>query len=152
MLLRNKISLGTAIHSKNEREANMASGPTPTPATSAGMQNNVAGALAYLVGLITGIIFVVIEPYNKIRFVRFHAFQSIFFSVACIVISILLSILTMIMFSIGGWGMLSLLGWLFLLVRLAMFLVWLFLMYKAYNNEEYKLPIIGDLAAKQAGS
>src|SRR5258708_19686001 len=93
-----------------------------------------------------------VEGYNKMRFVRFHGFQLIFFSVACIVISILLSILTMIMFSIGGWGMLSLLGWLFLLVRLAMFLVWLFLMYKAYNNEEYKLPIIGDLAAKQAGS
>ena len=130
----------------------MASAPTPPPATSAGMQNNVAGALAYLVGIITGIIFVVIEPYNKIRFVRFHAFQSVFFSVACIVISILLTILSGIMFSIGGFGMLQLVWWLFLLVRLAMFLAWLFLMYKAYNNEEYKLPIIGDLAAKQAGA
>ncbi len=130
----------------------MASAPTPPPATSAGMQPNVAGALAYLVGIITGIIFVVIEPYNKIRFVRFHAFQSIFFSVACIVISIVLGIIGGIMFSMGGWGMWSVLSWLFLLVRLAMFLVWLFLMYKAYNNEEYKLPIIGDLAAKQAGA
>jgi uncharacterized membrane protein len=130
----------------------MASAPTPPPATSAGMQNNVAGALAYLVGIITGIIFVVIEPYNKIRFVRFHAFQSIFFSVACIVISIVLGIVSGVMLSVGGWGMWSVLSWLFLLVRLAMFLVWLLLMYKAYNNEEYKLPIIGDLAAKQAGA
>ena len=130
----------------------MASAPTPPPATSSGMQNNVAGALAYLVGIITGIIFVVIEPYNKIRFVRFHAFQSIFFSVACIVISIVLGIVSGVMLSVGGWGMWSVLSWLFLLVRLAMFLVWLLLMYKAYNNEEYKLPIIGDLAAKQAGA
>src|SRR5229473_3317459 len=83
MLLRNKISLGTAIHSKNEREANMASGPTPTPpAASSGMQNNVAAALSYIT--IVGIVFLLIEPYNKIRFVRFHAFQSVFFAVAWI--------------------------------------------------------------------
>ncbi len=46
------------------------------------------------------------------------------------------------------WGLMSLVV---LIVWLAMFAAWVFLMYKAYNNEEFKLPIIGDLAAKQAG-
>jgi len=131
-----------------------ASAPAPAgaPAASTGMTNNVAGALSYLVGFITGIVFLVIEPYNKNRFVRFHAFQSIFFSAVCIVFSMVWSwIFVSLLFTpgIGLWGLMSLI---WLVVRLAMFAAWVFLMYKAYNNEEFKLPIIGDLAAKQAGA
>jgi uncharacterized membrane protein len=132
-----------------------ASAPAPAGAPAAagtGMTNNMAGALSYLVGFITGIVFLVIEPYNKNRFVRFHAFQSIFFSAVCIVFSMVWSwIFVSLLFTpgIGLWGLMSLI---WLVVRLAMFAAWIFLMYKAYNNEEYKLPIIGDLAAKQAGS
>ncbi len=55
----------------------------PAPA-STGLQNNAAGALAYLGGLITGILFLVIDPYKTDRFVRFHSFQSIYFNVAWI--------------------------------------------------------------------
>jgi len=132
-----------------------ASAPAPAgaqAAASTGMTNNVAGALSYLVGFITGIVFLVIEPYNKNRFVRFHAFQSIFFSAVCIVFSMVWSwIFVSLLFTpgIGLWGLMSLI---WLVVRLAMFAAWVFLMYKAYNNEEFKLPIIGDLAAKQAGA
>ena len=116
------------------------------------MTNNVAGALCYLVGFITGIVFLVLEPYNKNRFVRFHAFQSIIFSVVCIVFSMVWSwIFVSLLFTpgIGLWGLMSLI---WLVVRLAMFAAWVFLMYKAYNNEEFKLPIIGDIASKQAGN
>lgn len=62
--------------------ANKAQAMTAPPAASAGLQPNTAGALAYLCGLITGIIFLVIDPFKTDRFVRFHAFQSIFFNVA----------------------------------------------------------------------
>ena len=128
-------------------------GAAPAQGTaSVGMTNNVAGALCYLFGFITGIVFLVLEPYNKDRFVRFHAFQSIFFSAVCIVFSMIWSsIFVSLLFTpgIGLWGLMSLI---FLVIRLGMFAGWLFLMYKAYNNEEYKLPIIGDIAAKQAGA
>ena len=127
-------------------------GAYPPPASSAPLAPNIAGLLTYIAGVITGIVFLVIEPYNKDKFVRFHAYQSIFFCVATIVIQIALSIVTGILvhlsFGIFGLLMFPVEG----LVGLAFFLLWLFLMYKAYNNERFMLPIIGELAAKQAGS
>ena len=60
-------------------------GPTPAPLpAAAGLTPNVAGALAYLVGFITGILFLVLDPFKTDRFVRFHAFQSIFLNLAWI--------------------------------------------------------------------
>jgi uncharacterized membrane protein len=146
---------GAAVSGQSVTTATgVASAPAPAQpaAASTGMTNNVAGALCYLVGFITGIVFLVLEPYNKNRFVRFHAFQSIFFSAVCIVFSMVWSwIFVSLLFTpgLGMWGLMSLI---FLVLRLAMFAAWVFLMYKAYNNEEFKLPIIGDLAAKQAGA
>lgn len=61
----------------------VASGPAMQ--SSGTMTDNVASALCYVLGLITGIIFLVLAPYNKNRSIRFHAFQSIFLHVACIV-------------------------------------------------------------------
>jgi uncharacterized membrane protein len=120
---------------------------------NAGMTNNVAGMLCYILGIITGVIFLVLEPYKNNRFVRFHAFQSIFFWVACFAFWMIWSqVLVGMLISGGGFGMLGLFGLFFTLVRLAMFVGWIFLMIKAYNNEEFRLPIIGDLAAKQAGA
>jgi uncharacterized membrane protein len=119
-----------------------ATGAAPAPATGAtGMTSNVAGMLSYILGFITGIIFLVIEPYKRDPFVRFHAFQSIFYWVACFIIGI--ALITILPFSLYP------LIW---LVRLAMFVGWIFLMYKAYSNEKFKLPLIGDLAEKQAAS
>jgi uncharacterized membrane protein len=124
---------------------------TPVPATpvqSAGMANNMAAALCYVLGFITGILFLVLEPYNKDKTIRFHAFQSIFFNVALFGVDIVLVILSTIISRI------PFIGWIFLLLwpifGLGIFCVWLFLMYKAYNNEKFKLPFIGDLAEKQA--
>lgn len=117
------------------------------PSSSSGLQPNVAGLLCYIVGLITGILFLVLEPYNKDRFVRFHAFQSIFLHVAWIALWIVVSIVS----SILPWG----LGFITSLLSLALFLgglaLWIFTMVKAYNNEKFKIPVIGDIAEKQAG-
>jgi uncharacterized membrane protein len=144
---------GTAVGGQNvSTSTGAAAAPAQSGVATTGMTNNVAGALCYIVGFITGIVFLVLEPYNKNRFVRFHAFQSIFFSAACIVFSIIWStIFVSLLFTpgIGLWGLMSMI---YLVIRLAMFGAWLFLMYKAYNNEEYKLPIIGEIAAKQAGA
>jgi uncharacterized membrane protein len=104
--------------------------------------------LAYLVGFITGIIFLAIEPYNKDPFVRFHAFQSIFLSVVYIAFSIVWGAIFGTLFLMGNMGFLFSL---FALIRLAFLALWLLMMYKAYNKERFSLPIIGPLAAKQAG-
>src|SRR6185312_9912505 len=72
-------------------------------AQSSAMSSNVAAALSYVLGFITGIIFLVLEPYKHDRFVRFHAMQSILFCVAAIVFSIAWTILVNIMVSISGW-------------------------------------------------
>jgi uncharacterized membrane protein len=125
--------------------------PSPNPAVSAPMASNVAGMLTYVLGFITGIIFLVIEPYKRDPFVRFHAFQSIFLSAACIVVGIAWSIVSGMLFvaSLGFMWQVVLLSW--LLLRIAFFLVWLFMLYKAYHNERFMLPLIGPIAAQQAG-
>ncbi len=115
------------------------------------MAPNVAGLLAYVLGLITGVIFLVIEPYKNDRFVRFHAFQSIFFNVAVIVVMIGWTILSVLLATLTG-GVLGLIMFpLTLLIQLGIFIYWIFLMYKAYKNERHMIPFIGELAAKQAG-
>ena len=136
----------------NEAAAPGAPGPPAAPsATSGAMAPNVAGLLAYVLGFITGIIFLVLEPYNKDKFIRFHAFQSIFFNVAMIVFwiayTIVSTVLGVVSFGILGIVM-ALLG---LVVFLGILVYWVFLMYKAYNNEKYMIPYIGKLAAQQAG-
>lgn len=120
------------------------------PTSSTGMTDNVAGALAYLFAPFGGILFLVLEPYNKHPFVRFHAFQSIFFGVAAIAFRIALVMVVGMLFAFGG-ALFSLMWGLIWIVQLGLFGVWILVVYKAYNKEEYKLPIIGDLAAKQAG-
>ncbi len=115
-------------------------------AASSVLQPNVAGLLSYLMGFITGILFLVLEPYKRDRFVRFHAFQSIFLSAAWLAISIALEIALSVLPGVL-WRLASLL---LSLLSLAVFVLAVFLMYKAYTNVKFKLPVIGDLAEKQA--
>jgi len=120
--------------------------PVATATTSGGgLDDNVAGALAY-VTIIPAILFLVLEPFNRKRFVRFHAFQCLFFALAWTVLWIGLSFIAHIPFL--GWG--TVLIW--PLVSLAGFVVWLILVVKAYQGQMFKLPVIGDMAEKQAGS
>ena len=100
------------------------------------MDENVAGALAYLV--IVAIVWLVLEPYNKNRFVRFHSIQAIALAVVSTGISIVL-------------GMIPILGWIVLFfLPFAMFVVWIICVVKAFQHQMFKLPILGDFAEKQA--
>ena len=115
------------------------------------MASNVAGLLTYILGFITGIIFLVIEPYKNDKFVRFHAFQSIFFNVALVVFWIAYMIIVSVLGFVTLGILAVLMGLVGLIITLAILAYWIFLMYKAYNHELYKIPFIGDLAAKQVG-
>jgi uncharacterized membrane protein len=114
------------------------------------MESNIAAVLAYTLGFITGILFLLWDPYSNDRFVRFHAFQSIAYSVAYLVFwTVYGRIVLFGLFAFGPlWSILSLLG---ILISLAAFLFWLFLMFKAYHRVQYMIPILGEFAAKQAG-
>ena len=119
--------------------------PGATPgAAAAGMTDNAASALCYVLGLITGILFLVLAPYNQNKTIRFHAFQSIFMSVACIVFSMVFNI---IIFS--GLHMFSLL-FLSPLISLAFFVLWIYMIITAYQGKTVVLPVIGPIAQKQA--
>ena len=125
-----------------------AAAPAPT-AQAAGLDENLACALCYVLGLLTGILFLVLAPYNQNRLIRFHAFQSIFLHVGSIVVFIGLMIVMSILHFIPFVGtILALL--MYPLVGLGFLVLWLMLMYKAYNRERWVLPIIGPLAEKQA--
>ncbi|WP_263368167.1 DUF4870 domain-containing protein [Edaphobacter bradus] len=119
----------------------------PAPHASSGLSDNVAAALAY-VTIIPAIIFLVLEPYNKIPLVRFHSFQSIAFCVASVVVQIALAIFESFLHFIPlSW---MLFGALNMLVGLAIFIAWVVVILKASKGEWYKLPVIGDFAEKQA--
>jgi len=98
--------------------------------TGTGLSKNVAGALSYVVGLITGVLFLVLE---KDPFVRFHAMQSIVFSVAMIALNMILGFtLVLAIFLPVLW--------------IVEFVVWLLLIYKAWLGVEWELPVLGKFA------
>jgi len=126
-----------------------AAATAPPSAQAAGLEENLACALCYVLGLLTGILFLVLAPYNQNRLVRFHAFQSIFLNIAWIAVYIVISIVSVILLPIPVLGfVLSVL--LHLAAGLGAFILWLMLMFKAYNKERWVLPLVGPLAEKQA--
>ncbi len=142
--------------------AALAPGATPTgstplgaiPATgptAAGLTDNVAGALCYLAGLITGILFLVLAPYNQNRTVRFHAFQSIFLHIAWIVAWIAVTIITLPLAALPIFGAIVSVSLHFAL-WIGGVVVWLYMMFKTYNGEKIVMPIVGPMAEKQAGA
>jgi uncharacterized membrane protein len=102
--------------------------------SSTGLEENLAAALTYVLGFITGIVFLVIEKDS--RFVRFHAMQSTVTFLALWVLSLVVWTVPLL-----GWAV----GLLMLPVTL---IIWLVLIFKAYQGERYKLPIVGDIAEK----
>ena len=108
-----------------------------TEKTSTGFDANVAAALSYLVGFVTGIIFLVVEKEN--RFVRFHALQSTLVFAGMVAVNILLQIVPF----------LGQLLFIFVILPVSAAL-WLLLMYKAYQGEEFKLPLVGQMAADRS--
>lgn len=112
------------------------------PAAS-GMAENVASALCYVLGLVTGILFLVLAPYNQNKTIRFHAFQSIFMHVGLIGLYIVLGFLVRMM--LGFLGVM-----IFPLIGLGGFVLWIYLILSAYQGKMVVLPVIGDLAKQQA--
>ena len=120
--------------------------PTPTPSTTqSGLSENAAGGLAYIT-IIPAIIFLVAEPYNRSSYIRFHSWQCLFMALAWFVIDVAV----MIFGSFLSFFRLLTFG-LYPLISLAMLILWIMVLIKAFNGERFKLPIIGDLAEKQAG-
>ena len=105
--------------------------------TSTGLEANIAGLLCYVLGWISGLVFILIEKENK--FVRFHAMQSIIVFGAITIASFIFSWIPII-------G--AILSWLLSLLALVL---WIVLMIKAYQGTMYKLPWAGNLAEKQVG-
>jgi len=109
----------------------------PKAKTSLGIEENIEALLCYVLGWVTGIIFLALERENK--YVRFHAAQSLATFLPLFVIVIIISAIPFI-------------GWIIsLIISLLTLLLWLFLMFKAFQGEKYKLPVVGDFAEKQSG-
>ena len=144
---------GTEVHGAfcpNCGTAIGAAGATSAPplvVSAGGLEPHIAAALCYtplLIGLVISIIFLFVPPYSQNKFVRFSAFQSLFLHLVAGVSFVILGILARIRFV--GWifGMGALFVWIGALV------LFLFLMYKAFNNQKLKLPYIGNMADQQA--
>src|SRR5688500_7801965 len=121
----------------------MESQPPGQKQTSTGLEPNLASALSYLCGWVTGLVFYLLEKENN--FVRFHAMQSIIVSAAFTVLFIACAILSNI----------PVIGWLFWIVGypivgLASFVSWILLMVKAYQGERFHFPVVGEMAEKHA--
>jgi uncharacterized membrane protein len=134
-----------------ESAAAVAVMPAPGESGSKPMETNVVGALTYIAGFLTGIVFLVLDPYKSNSFVRFHAFQSIFFNVAWVAFWIVWMVVSAVLtpLTAGIFGLLALP--LMLIFTLAGFGIWIVLMYQAYQGKLFKLPIVGKFAAEQAG-
>ena len=110
-----------------------------------GLSDNAAGGLAYIT-IIPPIIFLIVAPFNKNPYIRFHSWQSIFLAIAWFIVEIGLIVIRMLPFI--GWSM----WFLRPLVGLGFFILWIVVLIKAFNGEKFKIPFIGDLAEKQANS
>jgi len=108
-----------------------------TVSQQGGLSETAAGVVAYIT-IIPAIIFLVMEPYNRSPFIRFHAWQSIFFGIAVAIVHVVL-------------GVIPILGWILMFpVGLALFIFWIFVMIKASKGERYKIPFIGNFAEQAA--
>ena len=105
--------------------------------SSTGMEPNLAGLLAYVLGVVSGLVFFLIEKENT--FVKFHAMQAILLSLTLFVLGFVLMFIPAF-----GW----ILG---VLINLGGLALWIVCMIKAYQGEWFKRPVIGDIAAQQVG-
>ena len=98
-----------------------------------GLPSNTAAALSYVLGWLTGIVFLLVEKDDQ--FVRLHAMQSV----------VTFGLLTVL-------ALVPVIGWILSpFVMIVGFVLWLFLIVKAYQGEEFLLPVIGPWAKKQVG-
>jgi uncharacterized membrane protein len=117
--------------------------PEETPQT--GLSDSAASGLAYIT-FIPAIIFLATAPYNQKPLIRFHSWQSIFLTIVYVAIRIGLIIVGHIPF----FGLIA--GMVGLVIGLGFFILWLIVLIKTFNGQMFKIPVIGDLAEKQAGN
>ena len=105
--------------------------------TSTGLSENAASVLCYVLGWISGIVFLIIEPGNK--HIKFHAFQSIITFAVITVVAMIFNVIPVVGSVIST------------LISIVGFILWIVLMVMASQGKKYKLPWAGDLAEKWAG-
>jgi uncharacterized membrane protein len=107
-----------------------------------GLSDRTASILCYIpvFGVIPAIVFLASQKYRTNQRVRFNAFQALYLFVAWLVVSSAVPV-----FFITGWGMEHAI---FGILKLALFICWIYLLIKAANQVQVKLPLIGDLAAR----
>lgn len=135
-----------------------AGGPPPAAGASGGMDANVAGTICYVLTWLTGLIFLLLEPYKNDKKIRFHAFQAIFFGVGITVLAIVVTVVsTIVGIALGatlGGVIASIVGLVFTLLSLVIWvgglIVWILLMVKTYQGQKWVLPFIGPMAEKYA--
>lgn len=115
----------------NSQENSASSGEKPYT-----LEPNVEALLCYLpfISLFTSLGVLMMEKNNK--FVRFHAIQGLLFSIVYVVLSMAFTLTIVLAVLVP-------------ILNLASFAIWLFMIYKAYNNEEFELPIIGKITRDQ---
>jgi uncharacterized membrane protein len=118
------------------------------PAT-AGLADNVAGVLCYSLGWLTGIIFLVIDKRHS---VRFHAAQSIVVFGGMFILYWIVGAMFATSIAFGSIG----LGWtfgytIFMVLRLVFIVLWILLMWKAYQGEQFRLPVAANIADSLVG-
>ena len=123
--------------------AQVPTGATTCPAchsSVAAKPSNVIAALTYLLGLVTGIVFLYLEPYDRDEYVRFHARQSIAFSVAWFALNVIAGVFIAVLpRPLGG-----LLAFLQQVINIGLAVVWVYLMYQAYIGNKFRLPVLAD--------
>ena len=122
-------------------QAMPASGPGYAPAAVGGLSDSAAGAISYLT-FIPAVIFLVMEPYSRRPFVRFHAFQCIFLTVASVLLHFAIT-LSMVALHAFAFVLSS-------LVSLLFFVLWLICIISAAQGKWFKVPLIGEFAEQQA--
>lgn len=119
----------------------------PAGTENDGLPENAACALCYAMGFITGVLFLTLAPYNESRQVRFHAWQSILFSVVVIAVYVLTIVAAIVLPA----GFVAVLGFFGLLAMFAAVGLWVVTMYKVYLGESWVLPLVGVVARKRTG-
>jgi uncharacterized membrane protein len=116
--------------------------------TTGGISDNIAGALAY-VTIIPAIVFLLVEPFKRNRFVRFHSFQCLFLVLAAFVLGLALKVGLAVLLFVPVLGQLMVLL-ISMIISIGCLILWIVLIVKALQGEMFKIPFVGDLAEKQA--
>src|SRR5581483_2976847 len=112
------------------------------------LQTRILAGLAY-VAVLPAVIFLLVNPFKRDRFVRFHALQSLLFVAAVVATAVLLRLISLVLLILPGFGLLFTLLML-TIVAIGLGIVWLLLVVKALQGEPFRLGLIGQLAERYA--